>query len=46
MGFRGWTQGFIGQQVGVQIKPLGRVRSPRNAPISFKRGDVLPHLVP
>jgi len=46
MGSRGWTPGFIEHWVGLQIRRLGRVHSPRNAPISIKRGDVLPPLVP
>ena len=32
MGSRGCTQGFIGDWVGVQIRWLGRVHSPMNAP--------------
>lgn len=45
MGSGACTRGFSGELVGVQITPLGKVQSPRNAPISLKRGNVLPLLV-
>jgi hypothetical protein len=45
MGSRGCTSGFIGWLLGVQIKRLGRVHSSRNAPVFFKRDNVLPLLV-
>jgi hypothetical protein len=43
MGSRGCTQGFIGEWGGVQIRRLGRMHSPMNAPIFYCAKRIAKH---